>query len=589
MKPSWTLLKFLLHRHPYRAAGVLLIALAVIFASVGLLSTSAWLITFCALTPMVAEILVPVVYVRLFGLLRGLLRYAERLISHETTFRLLGDLRVALYRVIALKPPITAMRLDQGDAFGRLVDDIERLQDFYLRTFNPAITAVLTALFGYALIAAWGTAEALAYLFIYTATLLFLPLLIYSLTAGLSRLLARQLTQLRRFVFELLSGLKDLQSTGALIRQTDKLENQLQDIESNEQRLAASRAFSSFWLALAAPAAGVVSAWLAGQRVLSHELNPLFMPVLIFAVMALFEALQPLPMILQKLEQSRLAAHRVLELVGDDPLELSKSPIRLKSPNPCSDLGSYTLLLQKVSCRYPEMPHSLLNDLSFRLDKGRKIAVVGASGSGKTTLVYLLAGWLQPDCGTKAIYAEGSNRNLADLANSLSTDMEYFSVVNQDVYLFNTTLRNNLRIGRSTGSDAELITALEQAQLKEWFSHLPLGLDTEMGEGDGLLSGGQRQRIGIARALLRQTPFLILDEATAGIDAITELQLMQRLLNEQAPQRSGFLTVTHRLVAMEAYDEIIVLKDGKIDQRGRHAELLLTDGLYRRMWQLQTE
>lgn len=603
---SLYLFRLLFRRHPLRTLGVLLISTAVIFASVGLLSTSSWLIAFCALTPLVAEILVPVVYVRLFGMLRGILRYAERLISHETTFRLLGDLRILLYRTFSRRPMIEILRLDYTDAFNRLVDDIERLQDFYLRTFNPFMTAVLSGLLGFGLLARTGSAEAVCFIIIYGLAIFAMPAMMYLITRGLSRRQAEQSSKARGLLLELLNGLAELKVSGALGRWSGNLAQQLDRIEETENRLGLSKSLATAWISQLSLLATVWVAWIGSRRVLGGVLNPLMLPVEIYMVLALFEAAQPIPAILQKLESSRQAAQRVLEMIKPEELDgladlsarqkmaVSKAVTEKKQPETrpvitepavsnVQAISNIQIELRHVHYRYPEQTADLLSDFELTLAPGKRVAVVGASGSGKTTLTYLLLDWLQPTAGTIEVLPASASQASADRG-------ELFSVVNQDVYFFNTTIINNLKMGNLQADDLAIQSALEHVGLAEVIANLPQGLETEIGEGETRLSGGQRQRLAIARALLRPAPFLILDEATAGIDLLTEQQLMRQLLaadSSARPKNQGILTISHRLVQMDAYDEILVLDQGRITERGAHRDLLNLGGYYARMWRLQ--
>ncbi|MBP1757324.1 MAG: putative transporter ATP-binding protein [Firmicutes bacterium] len=635
-RSSILLFNLMFKRHPWRAIAVLLISTAVIFSSVGLLSTSSWLIAFCALSPIVADILVPVVFVRLFGLLRGILRYVERLISHETTFRLLGDLRALLFRTFSRRPMADVLRFNYTDAFNRLVDDIERLQDFYLRTFNPYLTAMLSGLFGWALLARTGLPESLVFLLVYGLAILFLPVVLYLMTRGLSRLQAEQSSQARGFLLELLGGLAELRATGSINRWTGNLKHQLDQLEQTEKRLGLSKSLATAWVSQLSLLAAVLVAWLGALRVINGELNPLLLPVEIYTVLALFEATQPIPALLQKMESSRLAAHRVLDMIRPDELVALATPVKdlpghrqksrttlelgqVSKPNqhgstpehltePAKTISPLVKIeLNHVSIRYPGQLVDQITDLSLVLEAGKRVAVVGPSGSGKTTLTYLLLGWLSPSFGTLEITPSGSPGSLPCGRTSGELDVPagdrtaLFSVVNQDVYFFNTTIRNNLKMGNLQADEPMFWAALDRVGLTETIANLPKGLDTELGEGETRLSGGQRQRLAIARALLRPAPFLVLDEATAGIDLLAEQHLLRNLLANQIldfaaevtspasrlPQHPCTLTISHRLVQMDAYDEILVLDQGRIAERGSHQELLALGGLYNRMWRLQ--
>jgi ABC-type multidrug transport system fused ATPase/permease subunit len=217
--------------------------------------------------------------------------------------------------------------------------------------------------------------------------------------------------------------------------------------------------------------------------------------------------------------------------------------------------------------------------VSLRLPPGGRLAIVGPSGAGKSTLLHvLLRFW---DCPPAQLWLAGRD------AREYSADAvrRQLTVVAQQTYLFHGTVAQNLRVARPEATEAELHSAAQRAQLHDFITALPEGYETWIGERGLRLSGGQRQRLALARALLRPAPLLVLDEPTASLDPETERAVLHTLLTA-APDR-GVLLVTHRLVGLDHMDEIIVLDHGRVVQRGRHAELVEVDGLYRRLWRLQ--
>jgi ABC-type multidrug transport system fused ATPase/permease subunit len=239
------------------------------------------------------------------------------------------------------------------------------------------------------------------------------------------------------------------------------------------------------------------------------------------------------------------------------------------------------LSVSDLDFRYSPDDPPALDGISFTLQPGRTLAVVGASGAGKSTLVNLLLRFWD--------YAEGRIMlDGRDLHEYVQDDVRaLFSVVTQYTYLFNGTVRDNLLIVCPNATEDELIRAARQAQLHDFIASLPQGYDTWIGELGLGLSGGERQRLAIARAILKDAPILILDEATANLDAMTAGEIMRVV--RAAMQGRTMLIITHRLAGLEAADEILVLRAGRIVEQGRHDELLQMDGYYRSMWETQNQ
>jgi ABC-type multidrug transport system fused ATPase/permease subunit len=217
--------------------------------------------------------------------------------------------------------------------------------------------------------------------------------------------------------------------------------------------------------------------------------------------------------------------------------------------------------------------------LSFDLPPGKRLAIVGPSGAGKTTLLNLLLRFWDFDQG-QILWA---GRDLHEYAQN--DIRQSISVVPQRPYLFSASLRENLRLANPSASEQQVIAAAEQAEIHHFILSLPQGYDTWIGEQGVRLSAGERQRLVIARALLKDAQLLVLDEATANLDALTERKVLQSIYYWSAGR--ALLTITHRLVGMEWMDEILVLDGGRVVERGTHAELLAAGGMYSRMWELQ--
>ncbi|HJT54973.1 MAG TPA: ATP-binding cassette domain-containing protein, partial [Ktedonobacteraceae bacterium] len=237
--------------------------------------------------------------------------------------------------------------------------------------------------------------------------------------------------------------------------------------------------------------------------------------------------------------------------------------------------AGHVLEFDAVHFQYSPDENEVLRNISFTVSPGKRVAIVGASGAGKSTIVNLVLRFWDPTAGVIRLDGQDIQQYaLADLRRVVG-------VVAQDTYLFNDTIRGNLLLARHDASDSDIEQALDQAQLSDFVRKLPRGLGTWVGEQGLRLSGGERQRLAIARTLLKNPPLLILDEATANLDPITERDLLAAL--DILMQGRTTLIITHRLIDMERMDEILVLDEGQIRERGTHEQLLKAEGLYHHM------
>ena len=246
-----------------------------------------------------------------------------------------------------------------------------------------------------------------------------------------------------------------------------------------------------------------------------------------------------------------------------------------------TDTTQTDVCFEHVTFSYPNKKDNALKDVCLQFPRGSHTAIVGESGSGKTTLASLMMGFWHPQTGTIRLGGENitefSERNIAD----------YFSMVQQEVFLFNTTIRDNIRIGRPTATQKEVEMAAERARIHDFIMGLPNGYDTLVGEAGVKFSGGEKQRISIARMLLKDSPIVILDEATAALDGENE-KLIQEVLDELQHNKT-VITIAHRLNTIQDMERIVVMDKGQVVSKGTHQELMKDCSLYRNMTETQEQ
>ncbi|MBN9388795.1 MAG: thiol reductant ABC exporter subunit CydC [Chloroflexi bacterium] len=555
-----------------------LVGFLTIGSAIGLMATSAWLISMAALHPSVAALGVAIVGVRFFGIARGVFRYLERLVSHEVTFRLLSRLRVWFYRGVEPLAPAILERYRSGDLLSRVVSDIDTLQNFYLRVLAPPLVAVVTGLGMWLLLGAYNPVFAFAFLGFYILAGVGVPWLTHLLS---KRLAARSVvlrSDLNASLVDGIQGMAELVAFGQEDRQNARIEKLNRELVRVQVRLGAINALQGSLGSLLTNVAAWTILVLAIPIVRNGQMDPVYLALVVLATLASFEAVLPLGQAFQYLAISLVAADRLFEIVDKAP------PVRtLPATGPtqaATETGDYSLEVKDISFSYePGQPDALQN-LTFSLRPGQSIALVGESGAGKSTLANLLLRFWDYERGEIRL----GGRDLKTIPPEEVRNI--IGLVSQRTHLFNATIRENLAIANPKADQAAIEAACQQAQIHDFITGLPQGYATPVGEFGMALSGGERQRLSIARAILKNAPILVLDEPTANLDRQNE-QLVMQALHSLMKDRSTIL-ITHRLVDLAGFEEILVLRSGQVIERGDQSHLLQEKGLFNRLWQLQT-
>ncbi|WP_189322124.1 thiol reductant ABC exporter subunit CydD [Streptomyces flaveus] len=552
-----------------RLALALVLGSLALGSAVGLMATSGWLISRASQQPPVLYLMVAVTATRAFGIGRAVFRYAERLVSHDAVLRMLADTRVAVYRRLERLAPAGLRTARRGDLLSRLVADVDALQDYWLRWLLPASAAVVVsaASVGFT---AWLLPEAGAALaFGLLAAGAGVPLVTGAVARRAERRLAPARGVLATRVADLLTGTAELTVAGALPARTTEARRADAALTRIASRTATATALGDGLIALVSGLTVAVTALVGAQAVADGRLSGVLMAVVVLTPLAAFEAVLGLPLAVQYRQRVHKSAERVYEVL-DAP-----DPVHEPERQGQAPASPFPLVLEGLSARHHGQDRDALAGLDLTLGRGQRIAVVGPSGSGKTTLAQVLLRFLDADAGT---YTLGG----VDAYDLGSDDVRRMvGLCAQDAHLFDSSVRENLLLARKDATEDELRDALGRARLLDWADTLPEGLDTLIGEHGARLSGGQRQRLALARALLADFPVLVLDEPAEHLDLPTADALTTDLL--AATEGRTTLLITHRLAGLETVDEVIVLADGRVVQRGPYGELAAVDGPLREM------
>ena len=508
----------------------------------------------------------------------GLLHWLESWLAHDMAYRLLSDMRLALYRALDALAPAYLTRRRSGDLVAVATHDVELIEYFFAHTITPVLVAVIVPLAVLATLIGFGWPLAVA----------LLPFLLY---AALSPVLRR--ARIDRL------GTRARDISGDLSAHTvDSVQGIAEIVAFQRERArgeelsARARAYLGARLPFLADLAregavheavtalgGLTIVAVGASLVVAGRLEGAVLPLLTLLALSAFVPLWEVSQVGRQLADT-LGATRRVHAIHAEPVPVQDGPgVPVESTHAAMRARSRSVVpaieLRRVTFTYPGRRRPAISGASLTVPAGSTVALVGSSGAGKTTIAHLCLRFWDPDEGD--IRLAGNDLR----AWRLDELRREIALVAQDTYLFNDTLRANVLLAHPGATEPQLRAALERASLGDLIDSMPEGIDTVVGERGMQLSGGQRQRVAIARAFLKDAPVLILDEATSHLDAVNEA-MVRRALEALARDRTT-LVIAHRLSTVREADMIAVLHDGHIAETGRHEALLAEGGLYARL------
>lgn len=537
----------------------LFLSLLTSLASISLLTLSGWFITSSAIAGILApdgvaiafNFMQPAAEIRALAIIRTLGRYAERVVTHEATFRVLTEIRCWFFeKLIPLSPGRLGMQRS-ADLLARLTQDIEILDALYLRLLLPVLVAMIAGGVVVIFIANYSMTIAFFVLAMFFLAAFIIPLIFCRLGRESAKKIVKQIACFKIAQIEALQGMTDLCAFNAYSRFQNKLqalsEQMISVQKRNNQISALSSALIGFFTQFTLLVTIGVSSILYQQNMLSGA----EVVMLCFSALAVFELVTSLSAI-QMLPKTQVAASRVRKMAEFHPVVVEPK-VSLK----LSESGS--IKLTDLSFRYSEDSAWVLKNVSLDIPQGSKIAIVGESGAGKTTLLQLIMHFYDPQQGCIK-FAGVDYKQL-----SLKQLTQRFAVLSQKTQLFSTTIKNNLLIAKPAASERELEQVIKKVGLSKFVENLSDGINTWIGENGIKISTGEARRVALARLYLKDSPIIILDEPTEGLDFKTEKDIYNVL--EQMLIDKTLILVSHRTTGLKLVEEIYECYDGFVVKR----------------------
>lgn len=517
---------------------------AVIAANSLLMAVSGWFIASMAVagvSKVSFNFFAPSAAIRALAICRTVGRYLERLITHGAALRLLSELRVWLFLKFAPLSPGVLERYSSGELAARLRGDIDSLENLYIRVIAPLAAGALAIVAAALFVALWSPSAAGALLFFLLVSGLFLPLLAKHLAQPHGKESARLSGELRRVVTDGIAGGDELILLGAVELHVQRVAALSAELVGEQKSLAGNGAIISSGSLLSAGAGVVAVLLLAALAVVSGEIEGPHLVMLLLFSAAAFEAAGGMAAAMLSYPAAAESARRIIELADATP---SVADPLTPAVLPCE----YYLNCRNVNLSYGE--NQVLKGIDLQIPAGGRVALTGPSGSGKSSLAEILLRFRE--------YAGSISFGGRELQEYAADDLRrVISALPQQPHLFNSTIRENITVANPDASAEEIAAVVHAAALDVWIESLPEGLNTRVGESGCEISGGEARRVALARTLLKDVPFYILDEPTEGLDAATELLLLARL--DKRLTGKSLLLITHRPAPLQIVDSVFRL------------------------------
>lgn len=535
------------------------------FSAGALMFNSGFLISRSASLPEnILLVYVPIVLTRAFGIARPVFRYIERLTSHNWVLKMTSKLRLKLYRSLEKDAMFFKQNYRMGDILGLLADDIQYIQNLYLRTIFPTAIAWLLYIFVVVAIGVFSLPFALFMAILFFGLVVVLPL--WSVVINGAR--QEKEKQLKQALYTDLTdnvlGVGDWIFSQRGQEYVDlhlKIEEQLYVVQEHKRKF--NRQIQLLFQFLYSFLVLGLIVWTSQRFVGNHGGAANWIAAFVLSAFPLVDAFVVLP-----------EATQESNVYKDSITRLNKLSEPIEQVTNLPEIDDFTISANQLAFQYHKDSKFVLKQLSLTITPGEKVAILGRSGSGKSTLATLIRGDLQPTQGSLTLGGIDTYRFGDEIT-------KYIGVIQQTPYLFHTTIFNNVRMANDNATEEEVWQVLARVGLDKLVASLPEGLHTMVDEAGLRFSGGERHRMALARILLQDTPIVLLDEPTVGLDPLTEQALIDTFFSELADRT--VIWITHHLQGVDLMDQVLFVEDGQLEMSGSPQELAKNNSRYQKL------